>query len=278
MNRKKIILGFSGSIFNKQEIDFAIKFMPHIDMLYVGAVVNELEGVLQVLPCQGGGNCNNSEQACMQKKERKARQALYRSLSEKCNEAGCRHIIHKEEGCLPQELIRETQYADLLIISQQTYNASVKAAVGEEPVPFRKILERGGCPVLVLPRNARNIEQVVMTFDGSANAMRGIKQFSYLMPELGNKLPVTVLTTYCEEGPPSLEEKLFIEYLKQHFPNLALHKLSNDTEHTIYSAVGLDTNTLLVVNNPSPRKLPILGELMNGEDAHSPFKLITQQG
>lgn len=278
MNRKKIIIGFSGSIFNKQEIDFAFKFLPHQDMLYVGAVVNDLEGVPQMPPCQGGGNCNNSEQACMQKKERKARQALYRYLADTSNEASCRHIVHKEDGCYPHELIRETQYADLLIISQQTYNARVKAAPGEEPVPFRKILEKGGCPVLVLPRNAREIEQVVMTFDGSANAMRGIKQFSYLLPELGNDLPVTVLTTYSEEAPPSLEEKLFIEYLKQHFSNLALHKLSNDTEHTIYNAVGLNTHTLLVVNNPSPQNLPILSELMNGEEALVPFKLITQPG
>lgn len=278
MNRKKIILGFSGGIFNKQEIDFAFKFLPQKDMLYVGAVITELEGVPQMPPCSGGGNCNGNEQSCIQKKERKARQALYRSLAEKCNEAGCRHIIHKEDGCLPHELIRETQYADLLIISQHTYNARIKAGQGGEEVPFRKILESGGCPVLVLPRNTRDIEQVVMTFDGSANAMRGIKQFSYLLPELGNELPVTVLTTYAEEAPPSLEEKLFIEYLKQHFSNLALHKLSNETEHTIYSAVGLNTNTLLVVNNPSPRNLPVLGELMNGEDSMVPFKLITQQG
>ena len=203
-------------------------------------------------------------------------QELYSYLAENCKDAGCKHIIHKEDGCLPHDLIRETQYADLLVISQQTYNAKVKGTPGEELVPFRKILESGGCPVLVLPRDARDIEQVVMTFDGSAVAMRGIKQFSYLLPELGNTLPVTVLTTYCEEGPSSPEEKLFIEYLKQHFNNLALHKLSDDTEHTIYSAVGLNTRTLMVVNIPSPRNLPILSVLLNCEDTLVPFKLFTQ--
>lgn len=241
----------------------------------MGAVINELEGVPELLPCRGG-NCNETEQSCRQKKERKARQELFHYLAENCKEAGCRHIIHKDDGCHPQDLIRETQYADLLIISQQTYNAKVKSGPGEELVPFRKILENGGCPVLVLPGDAREIEQVVMTFDGTAVAMRGIKQFSYLLPELGNKLPVTVLTTYCEEGPPSLEEKLFIEYLKQHFTNLALHKLSDDTEHTIYSAVGLSTRSLLVVNNPSPRSLPVLNVLLNSEDPMVPFKHFTQ--
>jgi hypothetical protein len=275
MSRKKIVIGFSGSIFYKPEIDFVFKFLPHTDMLYVGAVINELEGVPRFMPCQGS-SCD--EQACRQKKEKKGRQKLYAYLADNCAEAGCRHIIHKEEGCLPHELIRETQYADLLIISQHTYNAKVRTGPEEAPVPFRKLLESAGCPVLVLPRDASEIEQVVMTFDGSANAMRGIKQFSYLLPELGNELPVTVLTTYCEEGPPSLEEKLFIEYLKQHFSNLALHKLSDDTEHTIYSAVGLNTRTLMVVNNPSPQSLPILSELLNREDAVVPLKLITQQG
>ncbi len=277
MDRKKIVIGFAGGTFDKQEIDFTFKFLPNKHMLYVGAVINELEGVPQVLPCQGA-NCSGGGQACVQKKERKARQQLYKYLADKCEELGCRHIIHKEEGCQPHELIRETQYADLLIISQQTYNAYVKRAHEEKPVPFRKLLENVGCPVLVLPENSREIEQVVMTFDGTAAAMRGIKQFSYLLPELGGNLPVTVLTTYCEEEPPFMEEKLFIEYLKQHFANLAVHKLNDETEHTIYSAVGLNTRTLMVVNNPSPRNLPMLSKLLNSEETLTPFKLFTQVG
>ncbi|WP_164674929.1 hypothetical protein [Anditalea andensis] len=274
MNRIKVVLGFGGSSFDKRELDGIFKFLPHSNMLYVGAVINDLDGIPLIMPC-AGGKCGNNV-ACVQKKEKKARQELYAYLSEKCEETACKYIIHKDEGCMPQELIRETQYADLLIINQETYNATV---INEgESIPFRILLELAGCPVLVLPKDIANIEQVVMTFDGTAIAMRGIKQFSYLLPDVGNRLPVTVLTTYCEEGPPSIEEKLFIEYLKQHFTNLALHKLCDDTEHTIYSAVGVDANTLLVVNNPSPQNLPILTKLLDCEEVMSPIKLFTRAG
>ena len=275
MNRIKIVLGFGGSNFDKRELDGIFKFLPHSNMLYVGAVINDLDGIPGVMPCQSS-KCKGKESTCVQKKEKKARQELYAYLAEKCEETSCKYIIHKDDGCLPHELIRETQYADLLIINQETYNAMV---INEgESIPFRILLEIAGCPVLVLPKDMAKIEQIVMTFDGTAIAMRGIKQFSYLLPDIGNQLPVTVLTTYSEEGPPNIEEKLFIEYLKQHFTNLALHRLCNDTEHTIYSAVGVDATTLLVVNNPSPQNLPILSKLLDCEEVVSPVKLFTRAG
>jgi hypothetical protein len=275
MNRIKVVLGFGGSNFDKRELDGIFKFLPHSHMLYVGAVINDLEGVPLMAPCQGN-KCSGKELSCVQKKEKKARLELYNYLSEKCEETSSKYIIHKDDGCLPHELIRETHYADLLIINQETYNATV--INDGESLPFRILLEIAGCPVLVLPKDLTNIEQVVMTFDGTATAMRGIKQFSYLLPDVGSRLPVTVLTTYCEEGPPSMEEKLFIEYLKQHFTNLALHKLCDDTEHTIYSAVGVNANTLLVVNNPSPQNLPILSKLLDCGEIKSPIKLFTRAG
>jgi len=275
MNRIKIVLGFGGSSFDKRELDGIFKFLPHSNMLYVGAVINDLDGIPGVMPCQSS-KCKGKESTCVQKKEKKARQELYAYLAEKCEETSCKYIIHKDDGCLPHELIRETQYADLLIINQETYNAMV---INEgESIPFRILLEIAGCPVLVLPKDMAKIEQIVMTFDGTAIAMRGIKQFSYLLPDIGNQLPVTVLTTYSEEGPPNIEEKLFIEYLKQHFTNLALHRLCNDTEHTIYSAVGVDATTLLVVNNASPQNLPILSKLLDCEEVVSPVKLFTRAG
>jgi hypothetical protein len=271
MNRKKIILGFGGKL-DLNELEFVFKLIPHQHVLFVGAVVNELIGTEAFPPCQSG-TCKT--ESCQQKKERKARKAWYQELADQCKKSGSRYIIHKDDGCLSGELFRETNYADLLIINQQAYRSKVKNAEGEI-VPFKKMLEQSGCPVLVLPVNTVDVDQVVMTFDGTAKSLNGIKQFAYLLSELGQSLPVTILTTYCEEGPLDLDEKLFIEYLKQHFSSVALHKLSDDSEHTLYSAVGLNANTLMVVNNPSPKNLRILSNVLNSEDSSVPFKLFTQ--
>ncbi|MBS9523301.1 hypothetical protein KI659_04645 [Litoribacter alkaliphilus] len=271
MNRIKIIIGFGGKLDHK-EIDFIFKLIPREEVLFVGAVVNDLIGGSELPPCQSG-KCDKD--ACRQKKENEARKSWYRYFGENCKKSHCKYTIHKEDGCSSTELMRETHYADLMIINQETYRGQVKNEAGDQ-VPFRSLLTQSGCPVLVIPANTMEIDQVVMTFDGSTRAMHGIKQFSYLLSELGQNLPVTVLTTYCEEGPSAMEEKLFIEYLKQHFHNLALHKLSDETEHTIYTAVGLNSNTLMVVNNPSPENLTVLGNLLNSDDSIVPFKLYTQ--
>lgn len=275
MNRKKIITAFGGSFFDRKEIDFIFKFVPHRDMLHVGAVILGLEGLPELLPCMKG-KCKNGGEACIERKERKFRQQLYSYMSEKCAEVGCRHIVHKEDGCTPEQLLKETQYADLLVISQQNYAATVRNSEGVSLL-ISQMLEKCGCPVLVLPEQSPEIDQVVLTFDGSTAAMNGIKQFSYLLPELGRTLPITVLTTYDPSHMPSAqEEKLFIEYLRQHFDNLALHKLIDGAEHTLLRVVGLSPRTLMVVNNPSPQNLPLLNHLLAKEKPFTPFKFIAQ--
>lgn len=277
MNRKKIIVGFSGGRFDKKEIDFISKFLPHSNMLYVGAVINDLEGVAQVLPCQREG-CKGGGQACIEKKERKARQELYRCLAESCKEAGCRHLIHNEDGCMPVELIEETCFADLLILSRQTYNARLKSTSETEAVPFRELLESSQCPVLVLPEPDAEIEQVVITFDGSAAAMHDIRQFSFLLSESGSQLPVSILTTYGQDTAPSPEEKLFTEFLKKQFGRLSFQSLKS-SKPTACSTLSLDAGTLLLVSNPSQQNLPVLdGLLLHENDRKALLNFLTHVG
>lgn len=260
-------------MYNEHEIDFTLDYLAQPGMLLVGAVLTDLSGVQEHLPC-AESKCKGGGLACVQKKVQRDRDKLYTYLQDKSKELGARAVIHQEGGCTIEALMKETRYADLLVISQETYLATTNE---ELPRPVSSVLEQCFCPVLVLPPKKAELQQLIMTFDGSVRAMNGIKLFSYLMAEPNLQLPATVLTTYPQGYVmPASEEKLFIEYLKQHFSSVGLHRLCESSEHTLATAVGLNENALVVVNNPSQQNLPLLRKLLNGAATlHAPFRLYT---
>jgi hypothetical protein len=90
-------------------------------------------------------------------------------------------------------------------------------------------------------------------------------------------LPVTILATYDPATAPlASEEKLFIEYLKEHFGNVAFHKVDQHTEHTLLSAVGLNEKSLVIINDRSPEELKLLNSLLTPDsDTMIPVELYT---
>lgn len=274
MRCKKILIGFGSNKYSELEVDFTIRYLAQPKMLLVGAVLNDLEGVEQHQPCEES-RTKGSAQACVQKKVSKDRHRLHAYLHERSETIGSKAVIHQDGSITLEALMHETRYADLLVISQATYLASTPS--GGQLTPVSRVLEKCDCPVLVVPPQPTALEQVVLTFDGSARAMAGIKQFAYVLAGLAQKLPVTVLATYTDANElTAAEEKLFIEYLKQHFKDVALHRICENSEHTLLSAVGLNENALVVVNNPSPQNLPLLKKLLDGAATlHTPLRVYT---
>lgn len=273
MRCRKILIGFGGSTFQSQEIDFVSKYLVQDDSLVVGAFLTDLQGVATHQPCKKDG-CNTSP-ACVNKKAQRDRAKMAAYLQQAGEQSAFRTLIRREQGTSLHEFLQESRYADLLVISQRTWRA--KAATPELRA-VSDLLSQCECPVLVVPDKAETFEQVVLTFDGSREAMQGIKQFLYLVPELAKDLPVTVLATYCDGcEPPAAEEKLFVEYLKQHFKGVAMHRLCEASEHTLISAVGLNERSLVIVNNPSPKELRIMHGLLNpNEEKPVPVEMFTR--
>ncbi len=273
MRCKKIIIGFGSSMYSEHVVDFTLRYLVQPGMLLVGALITDLQGL------QEQENVNAAAPAVspgqMQKKVNGGKNKMYLYLQEQCKDNGAKAVIHQDSGCTLEALMQETRYADLLVLSQDIYLAATQ---GPYARPVSRVLEQCCCPVLVLPSQQARLEQVVMTFDGSIRAMDGIKQFAYLLGGMTQQLPVTVLTTYGDtQELPAAEEKLFIEYLKQHFSNVGLHRLNEGAEHTIKSAIGLNEHVLAVVNVPSSKSLPLLHKLLHGTATlHAPLRPFAQ--
>jgi hypothetical protein len=155
-----------------------------------------------------------------------------------------RQVIHSSSV---KELLTECQFADLLIIRNRNFESGCNH-YGQKK-SMREILRKSGCPVLVIPDEISDIEQVLLIYDGSAHALNAIKTLRMTLNALCQEMPVTVIIPCFNDGNfSSNEEKMLIEYLRLHFRDLGIHKVCDESAHTLHFAVDPGRNPLLVIN------------------------------
>ena len=124
-----------------------------------------------------------------------------------------------EKGMPAREIIRESRFADLIIMNAQT---CFKKSFRGSPTTFEtQILKAAECPVIIAPKSFSPIDEIILCYDGSRSSFYSIKQFDYLFPEFGQTK--VVLLTVNKMGTPilpedeKLREWLFKRYAHIHF-------------------------------------------------------------
>lgn len=126
--------------------------------------------------------------------------------------------IHRECGEPVQEAIRESAFADLMLVDADTSFRDLR-----DPVPtkfVKELLNHAQCPVIVMPESFDGIQQLVFTYDGKRSSVFAIKQFTYLFPAL-NHLPVTLLTIDADNRIDPDDHQRLREWLEVHYTNVS---------------------------------------------------------
>jgi len=244
MNRKKILLCLNGNDDAQLESGFIERNLDHPHNLVVRF---HLEGISQEevmetsVPNQksmnGKSNSTHGQYAAVLNGHGDAHSYGAGSSSK-------RQFIHSSSV---KELLTECQFADLLIIRNGNFESSCNH-YGQRK-SMREILRKSGCPVLVIPDEISDIEQVLLVYDGSSHALNAIKTLRMTLNALCRELPVTVIIPCFNDGNfSSNEEKMLIEYLRLHFRDLGIHKVCDESAHTLHFAVDPERNPLLVIN------------------------------
>ena len=124
-----------------------------------------------------------------------------------------------EKGTPAREIIRESRFADLIIMDAQT---CFRKKFRGSPTTFEKqILKATECPVIIAPKSFSPIDEIIFCYDGSRSSFYSIKQFDYLFPELCQTK--VILLAVNKLGMPNLPEDgklkewLFRRYTHIHF-------------------------------------------------------------
>ncbi|MFP4092782.1 MAG: hypothetical protein ACLFUB_11545 [Cyclobacteriaceae bacterium] len=271
MNRKKILICLNGQDDAHLESSFIDAHMPHsrnlIMKFQMESIMNDAyeEAYVQANPKPAFNNQNGHSKD-------------FNGLvdeSRDIHEAGKVLQTSKRQMIISssvKELITESNYSDLLIIRSKNFYASCMYYGQKKPI--HEILKKTGCPVLVIPDETARIEQMLLVFDGSPLAFYSIRSLKTTLPMLCSSIPITVLIACSDatEQFSSYEEKLLIEYLRLHFKDVGVHKVCEESIHTIHFAVD-PTQKLMIVSNNQDQKLPDfvayeLDELKQAQDFH----------
>lgn len=140
-----------------------------------------------------------------------------------CEKHHLPYRTHKDTNLFAlEELIRETRFADLLIISSELFYENIDQNQPNEYL--RRTLHASECPVLLVPETFLEPSSVLLSYDGKASSVFAIKQFAYL---LGDKLALNALLFHAE-GDDIPEKQRIHEISSRHFNPISIEQLNSE--------------------------------------------------
>jgi hypothetical protein len=142
-------------------------------------------------------------------------------FSKKCQKSGLKHNIHHDRHIAVHDLVQESRFADLLLISQDE-----KFSHHDQDFPsrfLREMMNDTECPIALLPKTYRPIENIIFFYDGRFQSVYSMRLFAFLFPHWFS-LPLKIMSVRSMEDNLHLpNNKLLKEWLNRHFKEIQYH-------------------------------------------------------
>lgn len=161
-----------------------------------------------------------------------------------CERRGVHAGIHRDRGVAIDEIVEESRYADLIIVSS-SLSAGIKAETSPSKL-LREILKDAECPVIIAPEQFDGVDEIIFTYNGSKSSVFAIKQFTYLFSALDDKKVIVLQVN--EDGEWTTSEKYKMkEWLKDHYSAIGFEVLKGKTDAQLLSYFLPRKNSLVVM-------------------------------
>jgi nucleotide-binding universal stress UspA family protein len=152
------------------------------------------------------------------------------------------HEIYNDFKLTSHELVKHTTYADLLVLNYEVfYNYITRKP---DTTILYQILKGSKCPVLILPTTTQKIDSLIFTYDGKESSVFAIRSFSHLFASRTREKSVSVLTVVPDAEEEIINEKLLLDFVKQHYKDVGLQLLTGNN-------IGLEISNF-AENTPNP--------------------------
>ncbi len=160
-----------------------------------------------------------------------------------CQWQGIHFKVRHDKGVPVEEVIIESRFADLMIISA---SASFRKSFEGLPATFsKKTMHRAECPVIIAPESFYGIDEMIFCYDNTASAVFAIKQFTYLFPELREKR--IIVLHVGDEGRYDEEKNKLSEWMSSHYSNVHYEVLAGESESRLFDYICSRKNHLTVL-------------------------------
>lgn len=168
-----------------------------------------------------------------------------RIFKEQCKIKGMTPEVIADKGDPIQEIVFETQFADLVII-----DPDLSFYGREEQLPshfVKEVLAKAECPILLAPEKFNRVDEVVFCYDGSPSSIFAVKQFTYLMPEFRGKKVTLLKVNKQSEIEFDESDRRMMEWLRAHYPSVCYHALKGDSKDELFKYFFMHENKFIVM-------------------------------
>jgi nucleotide-binding universal stress UspA family protein len=219
----KFLVALDGSIsFTKDLFKFSSELLQDTDEgLFVGMVVKDVsyyntvsnfvgEPVMaDVLPDEG---FLNEEDGTITD--------VISQFERNAKDSSVRYEIYNDFKLTAHEVVRQSTYADLLILSYRIFYNYLSGKPDSSTI--YQILKGSKCPVLILPEGTTTIDNIIFTYDNKESSVFAIKAFSNLFARKMKDKIVSILTVMPNVDEEIKNEKLLLNLVKQHYNDVGL--------------------------------------------------------
>jgi nucleotide-binding universal stress UspA family protein len=243
---KKISAAFDGLKFSDGTMRYAIKMAAESKALLSGVFLDDILYHSYSIPDLARKREASSDN--LRKLDQKDKNLRLQSAA--CFEANCdvahvRHLVHHDKTFAIDELIKESIYSDLLVIAA---DETLSRFTEGQPANFvTEVLADIKCPALVVPRKYKEIEKVILLFDGKPSSVFAIKMFSCMMPWMRNLETELIVVTDPEGGGKFPDEMLIKEFISCHYHDVTYTLLQGDPVHEIENYLRHVSQNILIV-------------------------------
>lgn len=244
---RKILVVFNGINYCQHVVDYAIALAKPVDGFLVGAFLTPVQPQPVTYPFVNDMDLATTplfEWEGMEEDIEMMRENMKKFQAD-CDQQGVQRKVHYERGLPLDELLEESKFADLIIIDA---GADVTGFLRETlSASLKDLLEDAYCPVLVVPEGVKQMDQAILTYDGSSSAIYAIKMFSYLLNYKLKDLPVHVLSVNEASSNHLKEGQKAKELLHKHFTNLSVEILHGKPKEAISTYIKAHSENAVVV-------------------------------
>jgi len=243
---KKISAAFDGLKFSEGTLAYALKLAANSKARLSGVFLDPFYyhsyGLYDLVGTQGISRTKLEHRGA---KDTAARQQASARFEQACREAGISFSVHHDDDFAMPELLRESIYSDLLIIGNEENLSHHSEA---PPTNFlRGFLSDTQCPVLVVPGEYREIEKVILLYDGKPSSVFAIKMFNYMLPWLRDKETEVLSVTDPKDEKELPAADLMKEFIQCHYPRATYTLLKGDAQEEILGYLKASCANALVV-------------------------------
>jgi hypothetical protein len=239
---KKIIIAFDGKHFSEGAMQMATWINEQEPALMTGVFLSPID-YREVIGYSGMGMGTPVVMPPFQDDDELVKANISR-FRKRCEKEGFEYRIHKDTELFAlQELINETRFADLLILSSELFYENIDH---HQPNDYlKKTLQSAECPVMLVPEHFLKPFNILFTYDGKASSVFAIRQFTYLFPSCG-KMDAMVVCASEESDAEIPQAALMEELVARHYESVTIEHLAGENREGLTRWINEHRGSLLV--------------------------------